>query len=422
MSWKESFFFLGESFSRPGSLSSFALIYASYIFFYLNKKNYSLWLMALVSAGTPMQSAAMFGSIMESVYGVGKMLGGPFVDAQPSPARVLYGALMICACANALMFCPLFPEAAHPYVDWTAWAVNALAQAVAWPALAQIFLNWFKESPYRGTLYAILSTNQSIGSTMPAIVLLPLMDAYGYRAAFYVPAVAGAFAAIALAAFLRDGPAVAASKCRPKKQDGGSPMDILKSWKAYALGAGYMFLTVIRVGVADWILVLLQDVHGISPDRAKPCILALEIGSFVGGLAAGYVSDKLFRGRRAPCIIIACLATAPLAFFLASSAANSSFISLRAVFFAFGLVSFGPHMLIGLLAREIFPAAPSSAGSFVKGMGQLGGALAGVPTSALVAALGWNAAALAWGAAGVLAAACFAPLVIASDAQKLKAQ
>ena len=414
-------------FPSQGSFLAFSLIYVSYVFFYLCKKNYAFWLLALVQQvpGFSRESASMFGTVMESVYGVGKLLGGPFVDAQPSPGKVLWMALLLSAGCNALMFCPLTPPWMTPYADWAVWGVNALAQAVAWPALAQVFLNWFKDSPYRGTLYAMLSTNQSVGASLPALTLAPLMAAWGWKASLYFPAIAGAIAALVLAALLQDGPSQ--KKMTKTKESKGdthdrksrkSPWFILNSWKSHCLGAGYMFLTAIRVGVADWILVLLQDVHGLDTQRARVCIIALEAGAFLGGLATGYVSDKIFHGNRAPCLVILALATGPLALFTVMTPSSPILFSgnredavFHAAFFSFGLFSFGPHMLIGLLAREIFPEAPSSAGSFVKGMGQLGGALAGYPLSYIVSNYGWNVVAYTWCGCGLAASLCFVPLL-----------
>jgi sugar phosphate permease len=59
------------------------------------------------------------------------------------------------------------------------------------------------------------------------------------------------------------------------------------------------------------------------------------------------------------------------------------------LYFALGALSFVPHMLIGLDARESAPpGAAETAGGFVKAIGQVGGALAGAPLVLCVQTIG----------------------------------
>ena len=85
--------------------------------------------------------------------------------------------------------------------------------------------------------------------------------------------------------------------------------------------------------------------------------------------------------------------------------------TLRMIYFMLGFFSFAPHMLIGLTAREITPRRlNSSAGCFAKAAGQLGGAFAGYPLTALAANFGWSSVTWAFAASGALAAVSFIPL------------
>ena len=127
------------------SLLVFALIYISYVCFYFNKKNYSLWLNHLIAGeGWAPKDAAVFGSTMELTYGASKLLAGPISDSAP-PKVILCVTLAICSLVNLGMF-----QSGIYYVDIFLWGLNAFCQAFAWPALSLIFLNWFKESKARG--------------------------------------------------------------------------------------------------------------------------------------------------------------------------------------------------------------------------------------------------------------------------------
>uniref|UniRef100_A0A7S2TRC1 Major facilitator superfamily (MFS) profile domain-containing protein n=1 Tax=Lotharella oceanica TaxID=641309 RepID=A0A7S2TRC1_9EUKA len=83
---------------------------------------------------------------------------------------------------------------------------------------------------------------------------------------------------------------------------------------------------------------------------------------------------------------------------------------MAGLYFVIGFFTFAPHVLIGLFARELCPSKPSTAGGFVKALGQIGGAFAGAPLMYIVATYDWKAAFYLWIAAGVCAGLCFLPL------------
>ena len=59
---------------------NFVLIYFTYIFFYLCRKNYAFWLNELVRVeGRDKGEVSVFGSIMEMSYGAGKLITGPML-------------------------------------------------------------------------------------------------------------------------------------------------------------------------------------------------------------------------------------------------------------------------------------------------------------------------------------------------------
>ena len=143
---------------------------------------------------------------------------------------------------------------------------------------------------------------------------------------------------------------------------------------------------------------------------------------FFIGIAAGATSDALFNGRRAPAMLLFCLIAAPAAFsmiYLPSSFPmfNSALV---VVYFTFGFGTFGPHMLVGLTARELFPRWPSTAGSFSKSLAQVGGAAAGVPLSMVAESYGWYAVATGWAVSLSLSALAFGSLYNVSSQVKEK--
>ncbi len=428
---------------------AFALMYLSYVFFYFDRKNYAFWLNELTrTVGRSKEEVSVFGSVMEMAYGVGKLVAGPLVDSTP-PSIVLWSTLALASGSNALMF-----QSSSRALDLSLWALNGLVQSAAWPALAAIFMNWFQDSPNRGIWYSVLSTNQNVGSALTPVLLTPLVSLYGWRAATVAPGLAGLVFAAVLLLFTQEYPhahyeGVGAGRAGGAKAPKAAPTAAAptaaatkaaaptaattkaaaakapaQSWSAtllamvtdvnlLSLGLGYAFLTAVRVGVQDWSLVFLQELRGVKLEVARDCMVALELGGFVGGIVAGAVSDRLFAGRRGPAIVLFQAAIAPVIAGVAWAPLGPDVLraGLAGLYFLFGFFSFGPHMLVGLTAREVFPQAPATAGSFTKSLAQVGGTLAGYPLSLVASHMGWASVATTWVWCSLLGALCFVPLL-----------
>lgn len=156
---------------------AFALLYLTYVVAYFCKRNYGFFLNGILQRGDlDSTSAAVFGSTMEIAYGAGKLVAGPVCD-NFKPKTLLLITLGIAAMCNAFMF---QGGKDFYYVDVCLWAINGLAQAFIWPAMALIFFNWFGKSNARGTLYSVLSTNQNLGSALTPVLLTPLVGEFGW--------------------------------------------------------------------------------------------------------------------------------------------------------------------------------------------------------------------------------------------------
>ena len=149
--------------------------------------------------------------------------------------------------------------------------------------------------------------------------------------------------------------------------------------------------------------------------------ITVKMGGFLGGLCGGIVSDFVFKGRRGPAMCLFSLATIPFSVGAlnhiavmdqpSSDAAAAGLWTMQLLFFMLGFATFAPHMLIGLIARELTPATMhSSAGCLAKAAGQLGGVFAGFPISFIAQRYGWAAMSWLFGLSGLLAAISFFPL------------
>lgn len=234
----------------------------------------------------------------------------------------------------------------------------------------------------------------------------------------------GAGFCIVLLLFLKESPEQqeepVTKKKEKKEEDAGyveAVKEMLQGREIWCLGLAYALLTLVRVGMADWGLVLLRSHVGVDSDwKARDCLVSLEMGGFVGGLAAGVVSDSLFKGNR---VIVMVLFT----LFVSAPGVFAVFFLphyTELAYLAFGFGSFGPHVLVGLLAREMFPKASSTAGTFAKSLAQVGGAVAGVPVSLISTKYGWSVVGSVWTCCLVAAAVVFAVLLVPSSSAASK--
>lgn len=404
--------------ARKGQLITFALIYFAYVTYYVAQKNYAFWLLSLVNQeGWRKEEAGIFGSSFQISSGISKLLNGPLVDSM-SPTLALAGSLGVIGVCNLLMF-----RSASNGVNVALWAINGAFQGVGWPALARIFLAWFPDRSTRGTWYSILSTNQNLGSTIVPLLLPFCMSIGGWKAALLIPAAASGCFSLVLFLFLRDRPPSVAQtgaedeKSAPKKAaavTAAPPSFATTATRLVLLGLAYCFISIIRQGVGDWSPILLGETRGLSVEQSGRCLVLLEIGGLFGGLAGGVLSDRAFQGRRAPVMCIFSLLATPIVYLIFCTSGSTTLGSVEAIgvlYAALGFFTFAPHVLLGLFAREVVPENyASTAGGFVKALGQMGGAFAGAPLSALVSSYGWAWAAWLWLGCGVAAALCFAPM------------
>ena len=455
-------------------------IYFAYVCCYLVRKNYPLLLPALAARGLlSTAEAGAVASVFEIVVGAVKFFCGVFVDRAPDPGRLLARCLAVAGASCLAMQGVFWAAAAWPAALGGAWArvplvalfwsANGAGQAVAWPALARVFLAWFPDARTRGTWYSVLATNQNLGGTLAPRAYPPLMARFGWAVALWAPACLALAYAAAMAARLRSAPgpgdvahaavadadadavADADADADAKRGDaergdaerGGKrrgqaaraakapppPPGFVETFRHLVglrpfvcLSLAYIPIMVVRQSLINWTAVLFADA-GLSLFAAGACLASLELGGFAGGLAGGVISDRLCGGRRGPVMAVFALCCAPVALALRAALALPAgaavllpwplgatmvprLAALHGIFFLAGFFSFPPHSLIGLTAREISPVAMrSTAGCLAKAVGQIGAASAGWPLQALAQRHGWGVAVGTVNAAAAVVAA-----------------
>lgn len=175
---------------------------------------------------------------------------------------------------------------------------------------------------------------------------------------------------------------------------------------AIALG----LLNACRYGFLDWGVTLIHDVQGGSVGKAAVKFAILPAGGILGSLGAGWLTDRVFGGRRAPviCGMLVVLAVLTLLFQQAVAMGTGMTICFLVVI---GIMIFGPQvLLVGTAPADLARGGAVAASvGFVNFMGYMGAA-AGDKLTGSVADKGWSGVYYLWSAWALVAAAAVAML------------
>lgn len=429
-------------------LRIFLAIFIGYVVFYLCKKNISVALPSMsAELGYSNTELGLLGSTLYLTYAIGKFINGIIAD-RSNVKMFLPTALIVSAIANfclvisAFLITPgkftFFGLPASMVLLWVMaffWGCNGWFQSMGFPAIAKTLSFWYSNSE-RGTKWSLWSTSHQTGTFLSVVVSGFVIAKLGWKAAFYVPAAIATIVSIFLYSNLRDKPMSiglpdveeykepeVALKCKEaSNEDEESYFQIFKknilfNRTIWLLALAYIFVYIIRFGTEDWIIKYLVEAKGNSLETAAMKLSCLPLFGIIGTIGAGFLSDKVFKGQRAPINIIYLIGVICSLFALKFNT-NSSLDFLYTGLI--GMFTYGPQMLIGGLcavessSKRVASAATGFTGTF----GYVGAIFSGVGTGMIVDKFKWDGAIYYWAISAVICIAICA--VLYSDELKAK--
>jgi len=300
---------------------------------------------------------------------------------------------------------------------------NGWFQGMGWPPSGRTMVHWFSVSE-RGTKMAFWNVAHNVGGGLVGPVAILAMAIFAdWHAILYLHG----FLALAIALFIwltvRDTP----------QSQGLPPIEaykndyprtfvyletherefsareiffryVLNNRLLWTIAAANAFVYLIRYGVLDWAPTYLSEVKDFSFEESGWAYALYEWAGIPGTLVCGYLSDKIFHGRRAPASIIYLLLTLLCVLVYWFNPPGNPGIDM-AMLIAIGFLIYGPVMLIGVHALDLVPKkAAGTAAGFTGLFGYVGGAVsANIVIGALVDRAGWDAGFALISAACVLA-------------------
>lgn len=372
---------------------TFALLWSAYASYYLCRLNFAVAQPAILQE-FPDWTLAQVGTIPSAyalVYAVGQFVNGQL--AVRFGARALMTVSMVVAATMNLAFsrATTFPEMV------VFWGVNGWVQSAGWSLVVETMANWTPERR-RGMVIGLISTCYQVGNVLAWLLAGTLVERLGWRAAFWVPGLWLLPMAAVFYAFLRNRPEDAgfppvredhAPDPNPTDPSGMRPsvarvlVMTLSNRVLWVLAVGFFCANAVRYAFMNWAVTYLADFHGQSVKDSAFQAVALPLIGSAGAVFAGWASDALFGGRRAPlcAIMLAGLVAVCLAF--PEVPAGNPLVATALLGLA-GFLIYGPDMLMSGAATVDFshPRAAAAATGLTMSAGAAGAIFSG-------AGVGW---------------------------------
>lgn len=337
-------------------------------------------------------------SVATVVYALSKFLSGVVGD-RANPRYLLALGLLLSAVVNLA-----FGFGASLGFFVAMWALNNLFQGTGVPPCVRLLTCWFSPREI-GRAWGVWNASHQVGGAIIVVWAGWLVTHYGWRAAFWVPALVCLAGGVWLLNRLTDSPESMGLPPVEVYKEGtaaGSVADaaapfwgvfrqyILKNPWVWVVSIANFFVYIVRIGILDWAPKYLQEAKGFDLKGAGVSLSGFELAGIFGAYAAGWISDKVFQGRRGPVsvafmlLVIACVV---MLFVVPRGQVGA----MTAVFVALGFFVYGPQMLIAVAAADFATKAAASSAVGLTGLfGYLGASLCGVTTGVLADRFGWD--------------------------------
>ncbi|MDR0729363.1 MAG: phosphoglycerate transporter protein PgtP [Prevotellaceae bacterium] len=359
-------------------------IFAGYAAYYLVRKNFSLAMPYLIEMGFSKADLGLAFSLNAMAYGLSKFLMGGISDRSNARLFLPLGLLLasvatILAGTSVGMYNITVMAVFQFLIGWFG--------GMGWPPCGRVMTHWFSVKE-RGTTVAIWNLAHNVGGgLLGQVVKWGLLFAASLGVSsfawqfgvFYFPAAIAIVIALIALLLIRDNPQ---SKGLPSieayKNDYPANYSaeservlttkeiffkyVLTNKTLWFVAVANAFVYFIRYGVQDWTPAYLTEVKGYSTAAVANAYSYYEWAAIPGTLLCGWVSDKLFKGKRAMTTIIfmALVMAAIVVYWQSPFGSTVDIVALTAI----GFFIYGPVMLIGVHALDLAPknAAGTSAG------------------------------------------------------------
>ncbi len=412
----------------------FALTWLSYASYYLTRKHFSVVKLRLENeVGLSTGALGAIDTAYLGCYALGQFVNGALGDRVGARRMIAVGMLASAAVSWVLGWGASF------IVFFLFFGVNGLFQSTGWPNNVKAMAPWFARKS-RGKVMGVWCTNYQVGGLVSTALATFVLVNFGWRWSFRVPAVWVAAVGALVLLFLverpqdRGLPPVEANESAPAEPERGkqtptragsaAPDDAAEQsastgfWAmarqpvVWSLGVAYFGLKLIRYSLLFWLPYYLGKL-GYDEGTAGYLSTSFEAGGIIGAIVTGWLSDKLFPGKRAR-LLVPMLLLLAVALGIYRVAGGEGIVASALSMGAVGFMLFGPDALIsGAAAQDVGGGeSAASAAGIINGVGSVGAILQGVVTAGVTARWGWGALFYTFIGLALLSCAMLVPMAL----------
>lgn len=396
-------------------------IFIGYAAFYLVRKNLALAIPDILKE-YPQYTKATLGTAMTALsisYGVSKFIMGSVSDRSNPRWFMPLGLLL--ASAITFMFGVVPAVYGSLLLVVVLQALNGWVGGMGWPPCGKIMVHWYSTKE-RGVTVALWNVATNVGGALVAFLAsVGVWLFHDWGAKFYFNALVAAGCAVLIAMLMRDTPQSCGLPPIEQYKNDYPPNysakherqftfreifieHVLSNKYLWAISAANAAVYFVRYGVVDWIPTYLQMTKGYSFEKSSFAWTLFELAAIPGTLVCGWMSDKVFKSRRAPATIVYMIFTLGSVLVYALNRHGPMWIDYAALI-AIGFFIYGPVMIIALHSLDLVPKkAAGTAAGFTGFFGYVfGSAFAGTGVGWIADHWGWNGVFVAMGLCCLLA-------------------
>ena len=386
----------------------FAGIFVGYTGYYLVRNNLALAIPDILREH-PEFSKAQLGTALTGLsiaYGASKFLMGSVSDRSNPRWFLPLGLLLSCAIMAVsgsvkALYSSLFAVIALQ-------TLNGWVQGMGWPPCGKTMVHWFSTKE-RGRIVSVWNCAHNVGGALVAnFALLGVTIFHDWGAKFYFNAIVAAGIAVLAWFLLRDTPQSCGLPPIEEHRNDFPPGysadhertftfreillgHVLNNKYLWAIAVANAFAYFVRYGVVNWIPTYLETAKGFSFKESSVAWSLYEYAAIPGTIACGWMSDKVFKGKRAPATMLFMALTLVAVLVYWGNLRGPLWIDYAALI-AIGFLIYGPIMIIGLHALDLVPKkAAGTAAGFTGFFGYVfGSAISGTGVGWIADHFDWN--------------------------------
>lgn len=406
---------------RKLRMQVFMGIFIGYAGYYLVRKTFSMVMPDLIEQGYTKTDLGFALSAISISYGISKFMMGTVSDRSNARNFLTLGLLLSAAITAAMGIFPIATSSIT--IMFALLFLNGWFQGMGWPPCGRVVVHWFSVKE-RGTKMSIWNVAHNVGGGLMAPLAIAGLTIFGnWEGKLIFPALIAVLVAFITYLLVRDTPQSCGlppieeyKKSYTKNYNESHEKEmstrqilmdyVLVNRLIWYIAFANAFIYLVRYGVLDWAPTYLKEAKGFTLNETGWAYFLYEWAGIPGTLLCGWLSDKIFNGRRAPATIIYMILVAVAVLVYWKNPPGNPMVDNLALV-AIGFLIYGPVMLIGVHALDLVPKKAAGTAAGLTGLfGYLGGAVfANAAMGYVVDSYGWD------GGFMVLMASCFLAVI-----------